>query len=99
MLMLVMFSDKSFQVSVEAATINLHTGEKQVTNTFHYTFSSKEPLQRFILPETYCELPSRMTLKVTGFDMFLAHAVDGLSWLESMRKREIGRELRQLYAS
>lgn len=48
-----MYADKSFQVSVEAATINLHTGEKQVTNNFHYTFSSKEPLKRFILPETY----------------------------------------------
>lgn len=90
--------DKSFQVSVEAATVNLHTGAKQVTNIFHYTFSSKEPLQRFILPETYCKTCSRQSL-VRSFTDSIKSTVDGLSWLESMRRREVGRELRQLYAS
>lgn len=45
--------DKSFQVSVEAATIDLRTGEKMLTNTFHYTFASREYLKRIVLPEDY----------------------------------------------
>lgn len=48
-------SHRSFQVSVEAATIKIHSGEKKVTNTFHYTFSSSEPLQRYVLPENYAD--------------------------------------------
>ena len=69
-------ADKSFQVSVEAATIDLHTGGKTVTNTFHYTFASSEPMKRYVLPEDYS---------------------DGVRWLESMRKKEVGRSLRKLY--
>ncbi|GAA5908719.1 uncharacterized protein JCM6883_004150 [Sporobolomyces salmoneus] len=44
---------KSFHVSVEAATVDLHTGEKKITNTFHFTFSSEKPLERHVLPRTY----------------------------------------------
>jgi hypothetical protein len=36
--------------------VDIHSGEKIVTNTFHYTFTSKTYLQRFILPETYRRL-------------------------------------------
>jgi acyl-coenzyme A thioesterase 9 len=61
---------------VEAATVDLHTGEKVITNTFHYTFASSEPMKRYVLPEDYA---------------------DGIRWLESMRKKEVGRALRKLY--
>ncbi|KWU45795.1 hypothetical protein RHOSPDRAFT_32726 [Rhodotorula sp. JG-1b] len=43
----------SFHVSVEAATCDLYTGEKVVTNVFHYTFSSERPLSRHVVPRTY----------------------------------------------
>ncbi|GAA5860449.1 hypothetical protein JCM3774_000425 [Rhodotorula dairenensis] len=43
----------SFHVSVEAATCDLYTGEKKITNTFHYTFSSERPLSRHVVPRTY----------------------------------------------
>ncbi|GAA6010846.1 hypothetical protein JCM11491_004563 [Sporobolomyces phaffii] len=44
---------KSFHVSVEAATVDLYTGEKRITNTFHWTFSSDKALERQVLPRTY----------------------------------------------
>ncbi|GAA5967819.1 hypothetical protein JCM3765_001892 [Sporobolomyces pararoseus] len=44
---------KSFHVSVEAATVDLHSGKKLITNTFHFTFSSDKPLERHVLPRTY----------------------------------------------
>lgn len=44
---------KSFHVSVEAATVELHTGEKRITNTFHFTFSADRALERTVLPRTY----------------------------------------------
>ncbi|BGP59456.1 hypothetical protein NBRC10512v2_000751 [Rhodotorula toruloides] len=43
----------SFHVSVEAATCDLYSGEKKVTNVFHYTFAADKPLQRYVLPRTY----------------------------------------------
>ncbi|BGP57637.1 hypothetical protein JCM8202v2_005281 [Rhodotorula sphaerocarpa] len=43
----------SFHVSVEAATCDLFSGEKKITNTFHYTFSSERPLYRHVIPRTY----------------------------------------------
>lgn len=46
---------KSFHVSVEAGTTNLYTGEKQITNTFHFTFISDKPLVRTVLPRSYKE--------------------------------------------
>ncbi|GAA5924811.1 uncharacterized protein JCM15063_005740 [Sporobolomyces koalae] len=44
---------KSFHVSVEAATVDLYTGDKRITNTFHFTFSSDKKLDRHVLPRTY----------------------------------------------
>ncbi|KAK4701459.1 acyl-coenzyme A thioesterase 9, partial [Phenoliferia sp. Uapishka_3] len=44
---------KSFHVAVEAGSRNLATGEKHVTNTFHFTFSSDKPLARHVLPRSY----------------------------------------------
>ncbi|KDE05804.1 hypothetical protein MVLG_03893 [Microbotryum lychnidis-dioicae p1A1 Lamole] len=46
---------KSFHVSVEAATTDLFTGERRVTNTFHFTFASDRPLARHVLPKTYLD--------------------------------------------
>lgn len=43
----------SFHVSVEAATVDLLSGEKKITNTFHFTFSSDKSLERHVLPRTY----------------------------------------------
>jgi acyl-coenzyme A thioesterase 9 len=39
--------------SPTAATCDLYTGEKVVTNVFHYTFSSERPLSRHVVPRTY----------------------------------------------
>lgn len=36
-----------------AATCDLYSGEKKVTNVFHYTFAADKPLQRYVLPRTY----------------------------------------------
>lgn len=36
-----------------AATCDLFSGEKKITNTFHYTFSSERPLSRHVIPRTY----------------------------------------------
>ncbi|GAA5932046.1 hypothetical protein JCM3775_004222 [Rhodotorula graminis] len=44
---------RSFHVSVEAATCDLYTGERRLTNVFHWTFSSDRPLQRHVLPRSY----------------------------------------------
>ncbi|GAA5967911.1 hypothetical protein JCM21900_000743 [Sporobolomyces salmonicolor] len=44
---------KSFHVSVEAATCDLYSGEKKITNTFHFTFSSDKPLERHVIPRSY----------------------------------------------
>jgi acyl-coenzyme A thioesterase 9 len=44
---------KSFHVSVEAATVDLETGAKKITNTFHFTYSADKPLDRHVLPRTY----------------------------------------------
>ncbi|GAA6030042.1 hypothetical protein JCM8097_009228 [Rhodosporidiobolus ruineniae] len=44
---------RSFHVSVEAATVDLYTGEKKITNTFHFTFSADKPLERHVLPRSY----------------------------------------------
>ncbi|SCZ92638.1 BZ3500_MvSof-1268-A1-R1_Chr5-2g08056 [Microbotryum saponariae] len=46
---------KSFHVSVEAATTDLFTVERRVTNTFHFTFASDRPLARHVLPKTYLD--------------------------------------------
>ncbi|SGY67461.1 BQ5605_C004g02777 [Microbotryum silenes-dioicae] len=46
---------KSFHVSVEAATTDFFTGERRVTNTFHFTFASDRPLARHVLPKTYLD--------------------------------------------
>ncbi|KAK4057920.1 hypothetical protein OIO90_001139 [Microbotryomycetes sp. JL221] len=43
----------SFHVSVEASTIDLHTGKRAVTNTFHFTFAADQPLERHVLPRSY----------------------------------------------
>ncbi|GAA5831239.1 hypothetical protein JCM11251_007805 [Rhodosporidiobolus azoricus] len=43
----------SFHVSVEAATVDLYSGEKKITNTFHFTFASDRPLDRHVLPRSY----------------------------------------------
>ncbi|BGP13272.1 hypothetical protein JCM10213v2_001191 [Rhodosporidiobolus nylandii] len=43
----------SFHVSVEAATVDLQTGEKKVTNTFCFTFTADKPLERHVLPRSY----------------------------------------------
>ncbi|KAK4055510.1 hypothetical protein OIV83_000056 [Microbotryomycetes sp. JL201] len=43
----------SFHVSVEASTIDLYSGQKEITNTFHYTFASEKPLERHVLPRSY----------------------------------------------
>ncbi|GAA6000670.1 hypothetical protein JCM10207_004602 [Rhodosporidiobolus poonsookiae] len=44
---------KTFHISVEAATCDLVTGEKKITNTFHWTFASAQPLERHVLPRSY----------------------------------------------
>ncbi|KAI5481055.1 acyl-CoA thioester hydrolase [Pseudohyphozyma bogoriensis] len=44
---------KSFHVSVEAGTTDLRSGEKRVTNTFHFTFASDQTLKRHVLPRSY----------------------------------------------
>ncbi|BGP37172.1 hypothetical protein JCM10450v2_001078 [Rhodotorula kratochvilovae] len=44
---------RSFHVSVEAATCDLYTGERKITNTFHFTFAADSPLQRHVLPRSY----------------------------------------------
>ncbi|GAA6064773.1 hypothetical protein JCM10212_006322 [Sporobolomyces blumeae] len=44
---------RSFHISVEAATVDLYSGQKKVTNTFHFTFSSDKKLDRHVLPRTY----------------------------------------------
>jgi len=31
----------------------LYTGERKLTNVFHWTFSSDRPLQRHVLPRSY----------------------------------------------
>ncbi|KAM0788991.1 hypothetical protein ACM66B_003060 [Microbotryomycetes sp. NB124-2] len=43
----------SFHVSVEASTIDLYSGKREVTNTFHFTFASEKPLERHVLPRSY----------------------------------------------
>ncbi|KAH8926184.1 Thioesterase/thiol ester dehydrase-isomerase, partial [Atractiella rhizophila] len=49
---------KSFQVNVEATTIKLPMGEEIVTNTFSFTFESRDYLDRYVLPRSYRSLPA-----------------------------------------
>ncbi|KAM0751769.1 hypothetical protein T439DRAFT_324959 [Meredithblackwellia eburnea MCA 4105] len=44
---------KSFHVAVEAGTTNLQSGERKITNTFHFTFASDKALDRHVLPRSY----------------------------------------------
>lgn len=42
-------------MAVEASTTSLSTGERVVTNEFHYTFTTDDgaSLKRYVLPRTY----------------------------------------------
>ncbi|GJN87873.1 hypothetical protein Rhopal_000828-T1 [Rhodotorula paludigena] len=44
---------RSFHVAVEAATCDLYTGDKKITNVFHFTFAADKPLTRHVLPRSY----------------------------------------------
>ncbi|KAI8994999.1 HotDog domain-containing protein [Pilobolus umbonatus] len=46
---------RSFQIDVTAEVTNIETGTTDVTNTFHFTFASKDKPVRQILPRTYVE--------------------------------------------
>lgn len=46
---------RSFCVSVEASTVNLHTGERQLTNQFNFTFQAATALDRYVVPRTFLE--------------------------------------------
>lgn len=84
---------KSFLVSVEASTTNLHTGEsvrvlhsatryadglQHLTNTFSFTFSSDRPLTRYVLPRSYRS---------------------AMLWLDGQRRRQEGIDARRAYFS
>ncbi len=46
---------KSFQVSVTASVTDVETGATDITNNFHFSFSSQDKPVRKILPRTYAE--------------------------------------------
>jgi len=42
-----------FPRSAAAATCDLYTGERKLTNVFSFTFASDRPLKRHVLPRSY----------------------------------------------
>ncbi|KEI42766.1 uncharacterized protein L969DRAFT_92191 [Mixia osmundae IAM 14324] len=57
---------RSFQVSVFASTTNLSTHQSRSTNTFHFSFSCEEPLQRYVLPRQYWIYRLRLRPPILG---------------------------------
>lgn len=45
----------TFQVSVDVETVDVSTGDRKATNTFHWTFHSDKKLDRMALPDSYEE--------------------------------------------
>lgn len=80
-------------VSVLAEVVNLETGERRRSNTFHFSFDvGRTPTVTGAV--TPASSPAREARRVTPVSY-----KEAMEWVEGRRRVELGQQLRQLYAA
>lgn len=80
-------------VVVLAEVVDLRSGRRHKSNTFHFSFDLGEEEQRVLPGEVY----GKLCLCVTHFISFLSDSYkDSLAFIEGKRRVDLGNELRQI---